>query len=123
VFWLLASPGILAMLGENDGPSSMVSYTATGAAYGMGLFLPFIVVTFAMAVKRIKIADVARRTSVNVLSRLVLEWKIYRDVRPGPGSAVDADQPAQGLDPVGQAGQARTAGGIGPADAVVADRQ
>jgi Mn2+/Fe2+ NRAMP family transporter len=37
------------MLGENDGPS-MVSYTATGAAYGMGFFLPFIVVTFAMAV-------------------------------------------------------------------------
>jgi Mn2+/Fe2+ NRAMP family transporter len=28
----------------------MVSYTATGAAYGMGLFLPFIVVTFAMAI-------------------------------------------------------------------------
>jgi Mn2+/Fe2+ NRAMP family transporter len=49
VFWLLAGPGILAMLGENDGPS-MVSYTATGAAYGMGSFLPFIVITFAMAV-------------------------------------------------------------------------
>jgi Mn2+/Fe2+ NRAMP family transporter len=28
----------------------MVSYTATGAAYGMGFFLPFIVVTFAMAI-------------------------------------------------------------------------
>jgi Mn2+/Fe2+ NRAMP family transporter len=49
LFWLLAGPGILAMLGENDGPS-MVSYTATGAAYGMGFFLPFIVVTFVMAV-------------------------------------------------------------------------
>jgi Mn2+/Fe2+ NRAMP family transporter len=49
LFWLLAGPGILAMLGENDGPS-MVSYTATGAAYGMGFFLPFIVVTFAMAI-------------------------------------------------------------------------
>jgi Natural resistance-associated macrophage protein len=34
---------------ENDGPS-MVSYTATGAAYGMGFFLPFIVATFAMAI-------------------------------------------------------------------------
>ena len=40
---------VLAMLGENDGPS-MVSYTATGAAYGGGFFLPFIVVTFVMAV-------------------------------------------------------------------------
>jgi Mn2+/Fe2+ NRAMP family transporter len=49
LFWLLAGPGIVAMLGENDGPS-MVSYTATGAAYGMGFFLPFIVVTFAMAI-------------------------------------------------------------------------
>jgi Mn2+/Fe2+ NRAMP family transporter len=37
------------MLGENDGPS-MLSYTATGAAYGAGLFLPFIVITFVMAV-------------------------------------------------------------------------
>lgn len=49
LLYLLAGPGILAMLGENDGPS-MVSYTATGAAYGLGFFLPFIVVTFAMAV-------------------------------------------------------------------------
>lgn len=49
LLWLLAGPGILTMLGENDGPS-MVSYTATGAAYGVGFFLPFIVVTFAMAV-------------------------------------------------------------------------
>jgi Mn2+/Fe2+ NRAMP family transporter len=49
LLWLLAGPGILAMLGENDGPS-MVSYTATGATYGLGFFLPFIVVTFAMAV-------------------------------------------------------------------------
>jgi Mn2+/Fe2+ NRAMP family transporter len=49
LFWLLAGPGILAMLGENDGPS-MVSYTATGAAEGAGFFLPFIVVTFAIAV-------------------------------------------------------------------------
>ena len=49
LFWLLGGPGILAMLGENDGPS-MVSYTATGAAYGVGFFLPFILVTFAMAV-------------------------------------------------------------------------
>lgn len=48
LLWLLAGPGILAMLGENDGPS-MLSYTATGATYGAGFFLPFIVVTFVMA--------------------------------------------------------------------------
>ena len=47
--WLLVGPGILAMLGENDGPS-MISYATTGATYGLGFFLPFIVITFAMAV-------------------------------------------------------------------------
>ena len=47
--WLLVGPGILAMLGENDGPS-MISYATTGATYGLGFFLPFILVTFAMAV-------------------------------------------------------------------------
>jgi len=36
------------MLGENDGPS-MISYATSGATYGLGFFLPFIVVTFAMA--------------------------------------------------------------------------
>ena len=49
LLWLLVGPGILAMLGENDGPS-MISYTATGAVYGIGFFLPFIVITFLMAI-------------------------------------------------------------------------
>jgi Mn2+/Fe2+ NRAMP family transporter len=46
--WLLAGPGVLVMLGENDGPS-MVSYATTGASYGVGFFAPFIVLTFMMA--------------------------------------------------------------------------
>lgn len=45
LIWLLTGPGILVMLGENDGPS-MLSYAASGATYGIGFFLPFIVVTF-----------------------------------------------------------------------------
>jgi Mn2+/Fe2+ NRAMP family transporter len=49
LFWLLLGPGILVMLGENDGPS-MISYAATGATYGVGFFLPVVLVTFAMAV-------------------------------------------------------------------------
>ncbi|HEV2998996.1 MAG TPA: divalent metal cation transporter [Solirubrobacteraceae bacterium] len=49
LLWLLIGPGILAMLGENDGPS-MISYAATGAQYGIGFFVPFIAVTFAMAI-------------------------------------------------------------------------
>ena len=48
LFWLLIGPGILVMLGENDGPS-MLSYAATGARFGIGFFLPFVVLTFAMA--------------------------------------------------------------------------
>jgi len=49
LLWLLVGPGILAMLGENDGPS-MISYATTGATYGLGFFLPFILLTFAMAI-------------------------------------------------------------------------
>ncbi|MCB8876228.1 NRAMP family divalent metal transporter [Acidisoma silvae] len=48
LLWLLAGPGVLVMLGENDGPS-MVSYATTGATYGVGFFVPFIVATFAMS--------------------------------------------------------------------------
>ncbi|HVH87508.1 MAG TPA: divalent metal cation transporter, partial [Terriglobales bacterium] len=49
LLWLLTGPGVLVMLGENDGPS-MLSYVATGARFGIGFFLPFIVLTFAMAI-------------------------------------------------------------------------
>ena len=48
VTWLLLGPGVLAMLGENDGPS-MLSYAFSGATYGIGFFLPFIALTFAAA--------------------------------------------------------------------------
>ena len=48
LLWLLAGPGILAMLGENDGPS-MIAYATDGAQYGLGFFVPFIAVLFAMA--------------------------------------------------------------------------
>ncbi|MDQ4502410.1 divalent metal cation transporter [Sinomonas sp. ASV322] len=48
LLWLLAGPGILAMLGENDGPS-MISYAVSGAGYGLGFFLPFTIALFAVA--------------------------------------------------------------------------
>jgi len=48
LLWLLAGPGVLVMLGENDGPS-MVSYATTGATYGVGFFVPFILLTFVMS--------------------------------------------------------------------------
>jgi len=46
---MLIGPGILVMLGENDGPS-MLSYAASGATYGIGFFVPFIFATFLAAV-------------------------------------------------------------------------
>ncbi len=49
LLWLLVGPGVLVMLGENDGPS-MLSYAGTGAKYGIGFFLPFVVLTFCMAI-------------------------------------------------------------------------
>jgi Mn2+/Fe2+ NRAMP family transporter len=48
LLWLLAGPGVLVMLGENDGPS-MLSYATTGVLYGIGFFIPFILLTFVMA--------------------------------------------------------------------------
>jgi Mn2+/Fe2+ NRAMP family transporter len=48
LMWLLVGPGILAMLGENDGPS-MIAYASDGAQYGLGLFVPLIPLLFAMA--------------------------------------------------------------------------
>src|SRR5580698_4058251 len=49
LLWLLVGPGVLVMLGENDGPS-MLSYAATGAKFGIGFFLPFVALTFGMAI-------------------------------------------------------------------------
>jgi Mn2+/Fe2+ NRAMP family transporter len=49
LLWLLVGPGVLVMLGENDGPS-MLSYAATGTKFGIGFFLPFVVLTFCMAI-------------------------------------------------------------------------
>jgi len=45
VLWLLVGPGVLVFLGENDAPS-MLSYSATGARFGIGFFLPFVLLTF-----------------------------------------------------------------------------
>ncbi len=48
LLWLLVGPGILAMLGENDGPS-MIAYASDGAQYGLGFFVGFIPILFVMS--------------------------------------------------------------------------
>jgi Mn2+/Fe2+ NRAMP family transporter len=45
--WLLVGPGVLVFLGENDAPS-MLSYAASGAQFGIGFFVPFVLLTFLM---------------------------------------------------------------------------
>src|ERR1700723_4647351 len=47
LLWLLVGPGILVFLGENDAPS-MLSYSADGSRFGIGFFIPFVVLTFVM---------------------------------------------------------------------------
>src|ERR1700677_264659 len=47
VLWLLIGPGVLVFLGENDAPS-MLSYSADGARFGIGFFIPFVILTFIM---------------------------------------------------------------------------
>lgn len=47
LLWLLVGPGILVFLAENDAPS-MLSYSATGARYGIGFFLPLNILIFLM---------------------------------------------------------------------------
>ncbi len=47
LLWLLIGPGVLVFLGENDAPS-MLSYSADGSRYGVGFFIPFVVLTFLM---------------------------------------------------------------------------
>src|SRR5271163_5192452 len=47
VLWLLVGPGVLVFLGENDAPS-MLSYSADGSRYGVGFFIPFVILTFIM---------------------------------------------------------------------------
>lgn len=49
LLWLLMGPGVLVMLAENDGPS-MLSYAATGSQFGISFFIPFIVLTFVIAI-------------------------------------------------------------------------
>src|ERR1700691_5848139 len=47
LLWLLVGPGVLVVLGENDAPS-MLSYSADGSRFGIGFFIPFVVLTFVM---------------------------------------------------------------------------
>jgi hypothetical protein len=54
-------------------------------------------------------------------ARLAAKGDVGGQARPAPGDAVHLERPPDGLDPVGEAPQARAARGVLPADAVVGD--
>ena len=94
LFWLLAGPGVLVMLGENDGPS-MVSYATTGATYGVGFFAPFILLTFVMAfvvqemTVRLGVGDASRPRRAD-LPALRPVLGLFRDGRSRVRQSADA---------------------------------
>ena len=94
LLWLLTGPGILVMLGENDGPS-MLSYAASGATYGIGFFLPFIVVTFLASFvvqeMSMRLGAVTHRGYSELLALFNLLFVVVAVLaRPSPGQLATA---------------------------------
>ena len=48
LIWLLVGPGILVMLGDNDA-GGILTYATTGARFGLGFFIPFLVLMVPIA--------------------------------------------------------------------------
>jgi len=48
LFLLLAGPGILVMIGDNDA-GGVITYATTGARYGVGFFVPFLLLLIPVA--------------------------------------------------------------------------
>ncbi len=48
LFWLLLGPGLLVMIGDNDA-GGVITYAATGATYGLSLFIPFLILMIPVA--------------------------------------------------------------------------
>jgi len=48
LLWLLVGPGILVMLGDNDA-GGVITYATTGAKFGFGFFLPFLLLMIPVA--------------------------------------------------------------------------
>ena len=87
VLWLLIGPGVLVFLGENDAPS-MLSYSADGARYGIGFFIPFVILTFVMGFivqeMTVRLGAVTHRGQ-DVYKRQILRNSRRRIYEPGSG--------------------------------------
>lgn len=60
LLWFLLGPGLLAMIGDNDA-GGMLSYTVTGATFGISLFLPLV---FCLAPITYTVQEMAMRLGV-----------------------------------------------------------
>ncbi len=73
--WLaLVGPGLLVMLGDNDA-GGVITYSQTGAAYGLGIFLPMMIplafIAYVVQEMTIRLAAVTRRGHAELI------WKRY----------------------------------------------
>lgn len=73
--WLaLLGPGLLVMLGDNDA-GGVITYAQTGAAYGLGIFLPLMIplgfIAYFVQEMTIRLAAVTRRGHAELI------WKRY----------------------------------------------
>lgn len=73
--WLaLLGPGLLVMLGDNDA-GGVITYSQTGAAYGLGIFLPIMIplglIAYFVQEMTIRLATVTRRGHAELI------WKRY----------------------------------------------
>lgn len=48
LLWLLVGPGLLVMIGDNDA-GGVITYATTGAQYGLGFFVPFLLLMIPVA--------------------------------------------------------------------------
>jgi len=72
LFWSLLGPGLLALVGDNDA-GGMLSYTVTGATFGISLFLPLVCclapLTYTVQEMSMRLAAVTQTAYTELLFR------------------------------------------------------
>jgi len=71
VFWIVLGPGLLAMIGDNDA-GGVLSYVITGAQFGIGFFIPFILLlgplTYTVQEMVMRLCVVTQRSFTTLIS-------------------------------------------------------
>lgn len=81
LLWSLLGPGLLAMIGDNDA-GGILSYTVTGATFGIGLFLPLVFclapITYTIQEMAMRLGAVTQRVYTELLfSRFGHFWGYF----------------------------------------------